>query len=136
MKALTYMKRIAHVKSHYYLYLYKLYLEYRGRLPFETINLARMQTMNINFTNGTTSVGLDIDIFIAGNKDSALALPWIIKKEQVDTLTQTFASGNSIKGSKDYYLLDNDPLSLSLSKGRKLVLKKKSRNSVLVQVNK
>ena len=130
------MKRIAHVKSHYYLYLYKLYLEYRGRLPFETINLARMQTMNISFTNGTTSVGLDIDIFIAGNKDSAFALPWIIKKDQLDTLIQTFASGNSVKSTKDYYLLDNEPLSLSLSNGRKLVLKKKARNSVLVQVNK
>lgn len=129
------MKRIAHVKSHYYLYLYKLFLEYRGRLPFETINLARMQTMNISFINGTTSVGLDIDIFIAGNKDSAFALPWIIKKEQVDTLIEAFASGNSVKTTKDYYLLDNEPLSLSLSNGRTLVLKKKSRNSVLVQVN-
>lgn len=130
------MKRIAHVKSHYYLYLYKLYLEHRGRLPFETINLARMQTMNISFTNGTTSVDLDIDIFIAGNKESALALPWIIKKEQVDTLIQTFAPGNSVKSAKDYYLLDSETLSLSLSNRRKLVLKKKSRNSVLVQVNK
>lgn len=95
-----------------------------------------MQTMNISFTNGTTSVGLDIDIFIAGNKDSAFALPWIIKKDQLDTLIQTFASGNNVKSTKDYYLLDNEPLSLSLSNGRKLVLKKKARNSVLVQVNK
>ena len=130
------LKRVARVKDHYYLYVYKLYLEHRGRLPFETINLARMQTMNILFSNGSTSINLDIDIFIARDRGSAKSLPWIIRKDQMDTLISTFASGNSIREVQDTYWLSNNSTEIPLSNGRKLVLTKKSVERIHVQVNK
>ena len=130
------LKRVARIKDHYYLYVYKLYLEHRGRLPFETINLARMQTMNILFSNGSTSINLDIDIFIARDRGSAKSLPWIIRKDQMDTLISTFASGNSIREVQDTYWLSNNSTEIPLSNGRKLVLTKKSVERIHVQVNK
>ena len=130
------LKRVARLKDHYYLYVYKLYLEHRGRLPFETINLARMQTMNILFSNGSTSINLDIDIFIARDRGSAKSLPWIIRKDQMDTLISTFASGNNIKEAQDTYWLSNNSTEIPLSNGRKLVLTKKSVERIHVQVNK
>ncbi len=130
------LKRVARVKDHYYLYVYKLYLEHRGRLPFETINLARMQTMNVLFSNGSTGINLDIDIFIARDKGSAKSLPWIINKEQMDTLVNTFASGSNVKDTQDTYWLNSNSTDIPLSNGRTLVLTKKSIERVHVQVNK
>ena len=129
------LKRIARVKDHYYLYMYKLYLEYRGRLPFETINLARMQTRNILFSNGSTGINLDIDIFLARDKNSAKSLPWIINGAQMVDLVNAFSSGNSIKEPQEHYWLIDNSLEVLLSHGRKLVLTKKSNERVHVQVN-
>lgn len=129
------LKRIARVKDHYYLYMYKLYLEYRGRLPFETINLARMQTRNILFSNGSTGINLDIDIFLARDKNSAKSLPWIINGVQMVDLVNAFSSGNSIKEPQEHYWLIDNSLEVLLSNGRKLVLTKKSNERVHVQVN-
>lgn len=129
------LKRIARVKDHYYLYIYKLYLEYRGRLPFETINLARMQTRNILFSNGSTDINLDIDIFLARDKNSAKSLPWIINDAQMVTIVNAFSSGNSIKEPHEHYWLIDNSLEILLSNGRKLVLTKKSNERVHVQVN-
>ena len=129
------LKRIARVKDHYYLYMYKLYLEYRGRLPFETINLARMQTRNILFSNGSTGINLDIDIFLARDKNSAKSLPWIINGVQMVDLVNAFSSGNSIKEPQEHYWLIDNSLEVLLSNGRKLVLTKKSNERIHVQVN-
>lgn len=129
------LKRIARVKDHYYLYMYKLYLEYRGRLPFETINLARMQTRNILFSNGSTDINLDIDIFLARDKNSAKSLPWIINGAQMVDLVNAFSSGNSIKEPQEHYWLIDNSLEVLLSNGRKLVLTKKSNERVHAQVN-
>ena len=129
------LKRIARVKDHYYLYIYKLYLEYRGRLPFETINLARMQTRNVLFSNGATSVNLDIDVFLARDKNSAKSLPWIIDKDQMDIVVNTFSSGSCVKEPQEHYWLNNDSIQVPLSNGRKLVLTKTSNDRVHVQVN-
>ncbi len=130
------LKRVARIKDHYYLYVYKLYLEYRGRLPFETINLARMQTMNVVFSNGGAGVNLDIDVFFARNKGSAQSLPWIISKVQMDTLLNAFASGHNVKDPQETYWLSNISTNIPLSNGKKLVLTKKSPERVHVQINK
>ena len=136
-KTLSYgLKRIARVKDHYYLYVYKLYLEHRGRLPFETINLARMQTMNVLFSNGSMGINLDIDIFISRDRGSAKSLPWIVNKDQMNTLISTFASGYTIKETQDNYWLSNNTTEIPLTNGRKLVLTKKAIERVHVQINK
>lgn len=128
------IKRIGRLKSHYYLYLYKLFLEYRGRLPFETINLARMQTINAKFYNGTHEILMDTDVFLARNAKSSKTLPWILKQSQINSILESSAANTTIKAPDEHYLLDDKPLSVKLSNGKSLVLEKKAPNRVYYQI--
>lgn len=128
------IKRIGRLKSHYYLYLYKLFLEYRGRLPFETINLARMQTINAKFYDGTHEILMDTDVFLARNAKSSKTLPWILKQSQINHILESSAANTTIKAPDEHYLLDDQPISVKLSNGKSLVLEKKAPNRVYYQI--
>lgn len=128
------IKRIARLKSHYYLYVYKLYLEHRGRIPFETINLARMQVVNAKFYNGKQEIYLDVNVFLARNNKSAQQLPWLISHQQIMQILETSFSGENVKNPQDVYQLLSEKLSIKLSSGKMLLLEKKSSNRVYYQM--
>lgn len=128
------LKRICRLKGHYYLFLYKLYLEYRGRIPFETINLARIQTINVKFYNGNSEYNFDIEVFLARDAKTAKSLPWIIKREQVEMLLEKLPQAVHISDAQTEYLLKEDDLSIKLSNQKSIVLSKKSTNSVYYQI--
>lgn len=129
------IKRIARLKTHYYLYLYKMYLEHRGRIPFETINLARLQVINATFYDGTHKLDLDVEVFLARASNTAKTLPWILKKEQVEEILESISPGNTIKDPEHHYLLNGESLRIPLMCRKSLVLTKKSPDRVHCQIS-
>lgn len=52
------MKRVCRLSHSYVFYLYKLYLEYRGRQPFESINLVQKNQLSWLVTKNGENTGV------------------------------------------------------------------------------
>lgn len=129
-------KRIARLKQHYYLYLYKLYLEHKGRTPFDTINLTRMQKIDVCFTNGKNDINLTIDAFLAPDIKSVKQLPWIIGPSQINQILSSISANTEIINPEDQYLLSDTDLSIRLADNSSIVFSKKSASKVCFQIKK
>ncbi|MEO1768872.1 hypothetical protein [Candidatus Enterococcus ferrettii] len=72
------LKRVCRINKDYSLYLNKLYLDYRGRHPFDTINLTRQQRL-VAEVQSNTKVKLPFDVTLSSernNNDSTNKLTW------------------------------------------------------------
>lgn len=80
-------RRICRLNRNYMLYLYKLFLEYRGRHPFDCINLTRHASLTIPVID--SDLELPIEVVLSTNRDDnrkhyCKKLDWYIYPNQLE----------------------------------------------------
>ena len=60
-------RRIGRLNRSYMLYLYKLFLEYRGRHPFDCINLTRHASLTVPVVN--SNMEIQIEVILSTNRE-------------------------------------------------------------------
>ena len=82
--------RICRLEHEYVYYLYRLFLEYRGRQPFQTINLVgqRGLTLPVSFNGKITSISIPIICLEMPLANSITKMSWIILKENIKDLLE------------------------------------------------
>lgn len=102
------IKRIGRLRNAYTLFLYKMYLEYRGRHPFNTINMSRMQEGSVEIEDHEDKK-INVTYLLSPdrktNRSEARKLIWIIKAEDVNRLLKdVFNEEGKIENKEEIYL--------------------------------
>ena len=119
------IKRICRLRDRYLLFLYKLFLEFRGRIPFNNANLARTTCSKVNFYNGDKSLDLYLDILLTKtNEQLKKAHVIIIKKADVESVLQALGFESSTVALDEEYSLGADLLKIKFSVSKTVVLKR------------
>ncbi|MCH5324206.1 MAG: hypothetical protein J1E39_03230 [Eubacterium sp.] len=125
------LRRVCRLTHSYVFYLYKLYLEYRGRQPFQTINLIRQEETILPVVFNRN---LEKDLFACiqcvpnPDKNNRKDWCWVIDKKEIERITETL--GIEISSLADGELIiDSEEKELSLSNGKKLKIQK-AKNTV------
>ena len=126
------IKRICRLKNPYILFVYKMYLDYRGRHPFNTINMSGIQDVDIEIFDYPdeklhTKVILSTDRNV--NRSDLRKLTWVVDPDDLKPiLNKVFKDENcQVKDSGAIYLtMITDPYEdiVELVNGKKIVLKK------------
>ena len=107
-------RRIGRLNKSYVLYLYKLFLEYRGRHPFDCINLTRHASLTIPVVNSVNSnIELPIEVILSTNREDnrkhyCKKLDWYIYPNNLEqVIKKLFNEAVQIKDSKLLILTDS-----------------------------
>lgn len=129
-------RRIGRLKRSYMLYLYKLFLEYRGRHPFDCINLTRHASLTIPVLD--SSIELPIEVILSTNREDnrkhyCKKLDWYIYPSNLEqVIKELFNEEIHIKDSKLLVLTDSEN-SIECTNNRNIVLTK-TKKGVLLQL--
>lgn len=129
------LKRICRLTETYVLYLYKLYLEYRGRQPYNTINLARCQTLDVSIVNSGISGTIKIHVVFSGDRrDNSRIdkLPWELSQTEILSILRRFGIDTSPVNKGEYIQVAHKETELDLEDGRKLKFVKSSKGVKLI----
>ena len=119
------IKRICRLRDRYLMFLYKLFLEFRGRIPFNNANLARTTCSKVNFYNGDKSLDLYLDILLTKtNEQLKKAHVMIIKKADVESVLQDLGFESPTVALDEEYSLGADLLKIKFSVSKTVVLKR------------
>lgn len=119
------IKRICRLRDRYLLFLYKLFLEFRGRIPFNNANLARTTCSKVNFFIGDKSLDLYLDILLTKtNEQLKKAHVIIIKKSDVERVLQALGFESPTVALDEEYSLGPDLLKIKFSVSKTVVLKR------------
>lgn len=131
------LRRICRLTETYILYLYKLYLEYRGRQPYNTINLARCQTLDIPISDSAISGEISIQVILSGDRNAnskPAKLPWEVSRTEILRLLSKLSIEAAPMNKKDYILLESDETRIDLDNGQALKIVKKSKPEVKLEI--
>ena len=91
------IRRIGRLKSSYTLFLYKMFLEYRGRHPFNTINMSRLQEGSVEIEEHENKK-INVTYFLSPerniNRNDSRKLIWIIKIEDINSAIKEILNEN------------------------------------------
>lgn len=126
------IKRIGRLRSQYTLFLYKMFLEYRGRHPFNTICMSRLQEGSVEIEN-YSNVKINVTYLLSPerkiNKTDSRKLVWIIKSKDINVLLKDLLNEDGEIKNTDEIYLDNMQRTYDkkcdLSNGKTLVLIKR-----------
>lgn len=131
------LRRICRLTETYILYLYKLYLEYRGRQPYNTINLARCQTLDIPIADSAISGEISIQVILSGDRNAnskPAKLPWEISRTEVLRMLSKFNVDSMPTDKKDYITLEADETNILLENGQALKVTKRGKPAVKLEI--
>lgn len=129
------LRRTCRLKEKYLLFLYKLFLEYRGRIPFNTVNMNRTVTIPMDFQYNQDSFSNSVDVLLKrSNCDIKTTWPWIVSNSTIKDILSKIQSSVSIKKEQDNYIIEGNNLDIDLSNGKKLRLTKKTRTSISITI--
>lgn len=131
------LRRVCRLTETYILYLYKLYLEHRGRQPYNSINLARCQTLDIPINDSTITGEMSIQIILSGQRNvnsRPARLLWEVSKTEVLRLLSKFNIGSRPTDKKDYIALESDETCIQLENGQALKVTKKNKPAVKLEI--
>lgn len=131
------LRRICRLTETYILYLYKLYLEYRGRQPYNTINLARCQTLDIPIADSAISGEISIQVVFSGDRNAnskPAKLPWEVSRAEILRVLSKFGIEAAPTNKKDYILLESEENRIDLENGQALKTVKKSKPEVKFEI--
>lgn len=131
------LRRICRLTETYILYLYKLYLEYRGRQPYNTINLARCQTLDIPISDSAISGEISIQIILSGDRNAnskPAKLPWEVSRAEILRVLSKFGVEAAPTNKKDYILLETEETRIDLENGQALKVVKKSKPEAKLEI--
>lgn len=131
------LRRICRLTETYILYLYKLYLEYRGRQPYNTINLARCQTLDIPIADSAISGEISIQVIFSGDRNAnskPAKLPWEVSRAEILRVLSKFSIEAAPTNKKDYILLESEETRIDLENGQVLKIVKKSKPEAKLEI--
>lgn len=131
------LRRICRLTDTYILYLYKLYLEHRGRQPYNSINLARCQTLDIPIVDSAITGEMSIQIILSGDRKAnskPAKLPWEVSRTEILRLLSKLYVESIPKDKKDYITLEMNETRIELENGQALKVVKKSKPEVKLEV--
>lgn len=119
------LRRVCRLTHTYVFYLYKLYLEYRGRQPFQTINLVRQEQVTLPvYTNKSLSC---FSIIVRRTQDPNIINPkkwcWFIQKDEINRICNELKFGQ-VSNVKEDIMIDVDSIELPLSNEKTLKIEK------------
>lgn len=119
------LRRVCRLTHTYVFYLYKLYLEHRGRQPFQTINLVRVDEVSLPvFTNNAKTDHLcTVRRVEDPNKSNPKDWYWIISKAEVTRISELLRFGKP-KYEKDDIAIDAEQITVPLLDAKQLVIQK------------
>lgn len=119
------LRRVCRLTHTYVFYLYKLYLEHRGRQPFQTINLVRQDEVSLPIiTNNTkTDHFCTVRRFEDPNKSNPKDWYWIIGKAELTRISELLGFGKP-EYEKDDIAIDAEQITVPLSDAKQLVIQK------------
>lgn len=100
------IQRICRLKHPYMLYLYKMYLEYQGRHPFDCMNMSRVQEMQVEI-KGEKNITLTIDVVLTPDRDMNRAhignMDWYVQSTVLeDVISRMLNNEVSIQEGSQY----------------------------------
>ena len=130
-------KRICRLNRPYVLYLHKLFLEHRGRHPFDSINLSRHQTMDMNITNlsgETVSVHIILSPDRETNRNSLQKLEWVLERQEIELLLEKLDCTDADIECEDYIYLKENPCFIKIGNSRQLKLTKQKKCRISAEI--
>lgn len=118
-------RRVCRLTRTYVYYLYKLYLEHRGRQPFQTINLVRQDEVSLPVITNDARTGnfCTVKRFEDPNKSNPKDWYWIISKSEITRVSELLGFGKP-EYEKDDIAIDADQITLPLSDAKQLIIQK------------
>lgn len=82
------LRRVCRLTHKYVFYLYKLYLEHRGRQPFESINLVQQEELTIPVTKKTeaTDIQMTFRCILHPLESKLKKMLWVIEKDEINQI--------------------------------------------------
>lgn len=127
-------RRVGRLNRSYVLYLYKLFLEYRGRHPFDCINLTRHASLTVPVVD--SNMEIPIEVILSTNRDEnrkhyCKKLNWHIYPSNLEQVVkEIFGKDIHIKDSKLLVLTESKNV-IECTGGEKIVLTKTKRGAEL-----
>ena len=115
------LRRVCRLTHDYVFYLYKLYLEYRGRKPFQTINLIRQEdtALPVQLNKKESGQYLSFRSVPIPNKNNRKNWCWIIDASELNRVLELLGLPLLSKNDQDVILKD-DRTELNLESGKKV----------------
>lgn len=123
------LKRVCRLTHDYVFYLYKLYLEYRGRQPFQTINLIRQEEVSLPvwFNKKVTDLYLSFCCIPVPDKNNRKDWCWIVDAAELNRILRLLELPTLLKADSDV-VIKNESIELSLKQSKKVrIVKAKQR---------
>lgn len=119
------LRRVCRLTHTYVFYLYKLYLEHRGRQPFQTINLVRQDEVSLPVivNNAKTDYFCTVRRFEDPNKSNHKNWYWIISKAEITRISELLGFGKP-EYEKDDIAIEAEQITIPLSDAKQLVIQK------------
>lgn len=121
------LKRVCRLTHNYVYYLYKLYLEYRGRQPFQTINLIRQEEISlpIVMNKNKTKELISLRCIPVPDKSNRKDYCWIVSGSELNKVLNALEIDGEINNiDKDELIIDSSIQEWTLSNRKKLILTK------------
>ena len=124
------IKRVSHLKSVACLYLHKMYLEYRGRIPYTTVNLTGYSAISMSLCHADKTYPLTVFVKLSNRrtinrKSDCRDLVWNLQKEELNKALSEFGHQISISDfgkeyvelpGKDSFILELEEKKLKFTK--------------------
>lgn len=129
-------RRICRLNRSYMLYLYKLFLEYRGRHPFDCINLTRHASLTVPVID--SDLELPIEVVLSTNRDDnrkhyCKKLDWYIYPNHLEqVIKELFNEDIHIKNAK-LLVLKNSENTIECDCGKNIIITK-TKKGVQIQL--
>lgn len=119
------LRRVCRLTHTYVFYLYKLYLEYRGRQPFQTINLVRRDEISLPVYNNAvkTDYFCSVQQVEDPNESNPKNWRWIISKSEILRISGLLGFDNP-ECSQDDVVIEKESFETPLPSGKQLVIEK------------
>lgn len=131
------LRRICRLTETYVLYLYKLYLEYRGRQPFNSINIARTQALDIPIVDSSISGEMCVQIVLSGDRNAnskLVNLPWEISKSEINRVLLKMEIDSGTKEQHDFIALEAKITNVPLKNGSILKITRFNKPTIKLEL--
>ena len=129
------IRRISRLKKTSSLYLYKMFLEYRGRMPYTAINLTgySMVTVTIKSPEKSylTTMYVKLTSSRAKNRKEQIKLTWYISRDTLQkAIDEIVGSGHNLKSETDFIELQGKKETKLTCEGISVILKKQLQDGM------
>jgi len=129
--------RVCRMNRTYVLYLYKLFLEYRGRHPFDSINLTRHCSLEAEVLE-STNFYIPFDVIVSTNRNTnrnnIRKLDWMIKAKDIEAVVKAIYSKDISIKEKGNILVNSNPFIIECEDNSKIEIAKKPHNQVSISL--